>query len=123
MKKTRYEDLSKYDVYTVLQEKLSLSEMLVLNWVATNLEEGNQEKIEVYGKDYYIINLVAIHKEINEFKQLTAVVDRYTIYLKKLAEKGYISIARGTYMSGKYGYCKLAVRMENKYKKILNKGE
>ena len=53
MKKTRYEDLSKYDVYTVLREKLSLSEMLVLNWVATNLEEGNQEKIEAYGKDYY----------------------------------------------------------------------
>lgn len=110
-------NLNKYDVFEVLKNKLTLEDVLILNWFEKNIKSGRLNKQLGTSGSYYYICTAAIIK--NEIPDIACVPDNVLRKCKSLADKGYLDIINGKWMDNNFGYCRTAYRLTKKYKHLL----
>lgn len=112
-------ELNRYDVYTILKERLSLEDILILDWLETNIESKRCNiQIGKDGKNYHIVPVNIITAECNDIKCMP---DNVLRRLKNLDKSGFVNIQMGRWTDNKFGYTRTAFRLTRKYQNLLKK--
>jgi hypothetical protein len=115
----KYTDLSNLDTYKVLKNKLTLSDVLILNWIKVNIEADNLTRVDLYGKKYYSIQGKLIFKEIGDCGVRSS--DTAMKRLKNLPSE-IVDVVNGEFPNKDFGYSRIAVKLGKKFYDLY-KGE